>query len=94
MIANLKKENEFYFQTLSTITEMIVNLNANVVFCAQCKAAPSGQYQVEQCSIPDLNECSLDIKLQDYSAEIKKTNEQLSIYELPSIRLKEDDGCQ
>lgn len=73
---------------------MIVNLNANVVFCDSCKAVPSGQYQVDRYSIPEQNECSLDVKVQDYAEEIRRTNEQLGIYELPSIRVGEDEGCQ
>lgn len=93
VISNLKKENKFYFKTLSTITDMLINLKTNVIFCDNCKEVPAGDYEVDQVSIPDTLECELRLQVQDYPEEIRNLNALLAVHGLPDMKLDKQDTC-
>ena len=96
-LKTLKNENEFLVENVRTVTDAIVRLNSNVVFCCDCKGINTckegAHHELERLSIPDLVSITMPARIEDYNTQIRKTNELLGVYDLPNITLKKDSSC-
>ena len=94
----LKDESDFLSENLQTVTTGIVRLNKNVVFCSDCSGTSKCLKEpvpadAERLPVPDTLSEVIPTSAEEYHEQVRKTNDLLRVYGLPSIAVSNNNEC-